>query len=112
VDVVDLTRAYGVDRQRAWRTGDTETYRAGHVVFGKLADGRWFAERRGYQIHDGGAFVFDATEKGKTLALRLAYRWMSDGQRWLPTPAVYDGEEKPVDGLPWVRRGSVWVLPG
>jgi hypothetical protein len=87
------------------------------VSFGRLADGRWYAELAGsrnqFEDADQGAHVFAATEGGRTLALRLAYRWMRDaGGTWRPTPAAYNSRGEPVDGLPWVSRGSEWFLEG
>lgn len=107
MDRVDLTHEYGVDRQRAWRDRATAASNLQRVTFGRLADGRWFADRR----ERGGAYVFTADDQGETLALRLAYRWMREaGGRWWAAPAAYDNRGEPVDGLPWVRRGGEWHL--
>jgi hypothetical protein len=107
VDRVQLHLEFGVDRQRRWRDRATTASNARFVTFGRLADGRWYADRHDYD----GAFVFDADEQGRTLALRLAYRWMREaGGRWWATPAAYDNRSQPVDGLPWVRRGGEWHL--
>jgi hypothetical protein len=98
----------GVDRQRAWRNAATASSRVVRIVYGRLGDGRWWAERNDDK---GGAFVFGADEQGATLALRLAYRWMRDsGQVWHATPAGFDAQGRPLDGLPWVRRGGEWHL--
>lgn len=109
---VDLAYEYGVDRQRAWRDDSSQSAFLTVVSFGRLANGRWYAQRRGWAA-DGddrrlGACVFGADAKGKTLALRLAYSWMREGQ-WWPRPAAFDAGV-PADGLPWVRRGGEWVL--
>lgn len=108
MDRVVLTHEYGVDRQRAWRDRATAASNCRRVVFGRLGDGRWFADQR----EAGGAYVFGADQQGHDLALRLAYRWMGEfGRHWFATPAAYrDGE--PADDLPWVRRGGEWFLEG
>jgi hypothetical protein len=112
VDRVDLTRQHGVDRQRRWALAGAAYWQETYVVFGRLGDGRWFAERTGYltaqQDGTAGAWVFDAGDRGRTLALQLAYRWMSGGRRWDPQPATVP----PTDGLPWRRTGGRWVLDG
>ena len=110
VDRVDLTRVYGTERQRRWRQGSAQEWDASTVTFGRLADGRWFAERTGAQAPgDGDAFVFSADDQGRELALRLAYGWMRGGS-YEPIPAAYGADGKPMDGLPWVRVGSGWQL--
>ena len=107
---VDLTHQYGVDRQRQWRDRATTAPNVRVVTFGRLQDGRWFAHLSG---EPDGAHVFGADERGRDLALRLAYRWIRKaGGRWWPTPAAYDNRGEPVDGLPWVRRGGEWFLDG
>jgi hypothetical protein len=107
MDRIDLTHEFGVDRQRAWRDRPTAASNLQRVVFGRLADGRWFADAGDRE----GAYVFNADERGEQLALRLAYRWMREsGRRWFATPAAYDNRSEPVDGLPWVRRGGEWFL--
>lgn len=113
---VDLAHEFGVDRQRAWRSAASGMSYVVQVGFGRLADGRWYAEMHGHRgrFEDGGrgAHVFTATDLGKTLALRLAYRWMRDaGGTWTPTPAAFDNLGRPADGLPWVASGSEWILP-
>jgi hypothetical protein len=109
VDRIDLMREYGVDAQRRWRNKGTAAANMTFVTFGKLADGRWYANR---SDDKAGAYVFSADELGHTLALRLAYRWMrNEGGRWWATPASYGpGGTEPADGLPWVRRGGEWHL--
>lgn len=102
---VDLTHEYGIDRQRAWRDRATAASNAQRVTFGRLADGRWFADCRDRD----GAYVFGTDEQARELALRLAYRWMEESdRRWSATPAAYDARGEPTDGLPWVRRGGEW----
>lgn len=109
MDRVDLTHAYGAEPQRCWRSGGTAAPNMVRVSFGRLSDGRWWANR---SDDTGGAYVYDADQLGQTLALRLAYRWMREaGGRWWPTPASYGpGGREPADGLPWVRRGGEWHL--
>ncbi len=113
VDRIDLTRAYGVDRQRRWRHGGAQSSGTTSICYGRLGDGRWFAERTGRQADNDdrqqGACVFDTGERGRVLALRLASSWMRDGA-WVAQPAAFDASGRPVDGLPWVRRGSDWML--
>jgi hypothetical protein len=104
-----------VDRQRSWRNGWTQGPYVTVVVFGRLGDGRWFAERHGRLADDvdrrRGACAFDAHENGRILALRLAYRWMREsGVDWTAMPASFDSDGNPADGLPWIRRGSDWIL--
>lgn len=110
---VDLARQYGTDRQRRWRRGGAQTWSTTSVTYGRLADCRWFAERCGQGADPDdkalGACVFDAGALGEQLALRLAYSWMRDGD-WRPEPAALDSDGRPVDGLPWVRRGGAWFL--
>ena len=109
MDRVDLAQVHGTDRQRKWRRGG-QTWRSASVTFGRLADGRWFAARTGPDASgDEDAYVYDDTGQGRTLALRLAYRWLRDGG-WHPVPATLGPDGQPVDGLPWVRRGGEWVL--
>jgi hypothetical protein len=115
MDRVDLTGQFGTDRQRCWRSGWAEGPFVTTVTFGKLADGRWFADRRGREgdsdDHRFGACVYAATDLGRTLALRMAYRWMrTSSSCWKAEPATFDTERRPADGLPWVRRGGEWVL--
>ena len=109
VERIDLAHVHGTDRQRKWVSGG-QTWRASSVVFGQLGDGRWFAEHTGHGARgDEDAYVFSADNKGRTLALRLAYRWLAAGD-WRPVPAAMGPDGKPVDGLPWVRRGGTWYL--
>lgn len=112
---VDLIRAHGKHPQRRWRNGRTAGSNVTVVTFGRLRDGRWFAERHGRDADADdkqlGACVYAADELGRTLALRLAYRWMRDlGGQWTASPAAFDARGKAVDGLPWVRRGGEWAL--
>jgi hypothetical protein len=114
VDRVELVYETGVDRQRRWRNAGTQSAHLSQVEFGRLADGRWYAwptgRWAGLDIH-AGAYVFAATERGRDLALRLAYRWMRDaGGTWWPTPAAFDSHHRPVDGLPWKALGGEWYL--
>jgi hypothetical protein len=44
---VDLVHEYGLRRVQRWRTGAHGTWREEHVEVGQLADGRWYASRRG-----------------------------------------------------------------
>jgi hypothetical protein len=115
MDRVDLVWQFGTDRQRRWRQGGISEWNTTSVQFGRLADGRWFADRSGYladtEDRQKGACVFSADERGRTLALRLAYRWMSEGE-WRPQPASFDGSGQPTDGLPWRRSGGQWFLDG
>lgn len=115
MDRVDLTPLDGTDRQRRWRQGGAAEWDTSAVTFGRLAGGRWFAERTGhlsdFEDRQGGACVFGADELGHTLALRLAYSWMRDGE-WRAQPAKFGADAKPCDGLPWQRRGGDWYLPG
>ncbi len=107
---VDLTHAYGTDRQRRWRTGAVGAWDTSTVTFGRLSDGRWFAERTGpAAAGDGDAYVYGADERGHELALALAYGWMRGGD-YRPVPAAFDGDGKPIDGLPWRRSGAEWFL--
>lgn len=112
---MDLARQHGTDRQRRWCCNGTDSPFSRQVESGRLGDGRWYANARGDGLgeQDGRtAMVFAATDLGRTLALRLAYRWMSDlGGEWTPIPAAYDAQGRPTDGLPWVRSGRHWVLP-
>jgi hypothetical protein len=108
VERVDLTWQHGVDRQRRWRNGATAHWQYESVTFGRLGDGRWFTS---HTNDPDGAYAFDADERGKELALRLAYRIMGEsGGRWMPTPAAYDSAGRPTDGLPWVKAGGEWIL--
>ncbi|MET0492928.1 MAG: hypothetical protein ABW000_07320 [Actinoplanes sp.] len=103
---VELHLVEGADPQRCWRNGATGASRLVRVTFGRLGDGRWYANRTGEA-----AYVFDSGKHGEALALQLAYRWMRDaGGQWWATPAAYDARAEPVDGLPWVRRGGEWHL--
>lgn len=103
---VDLAHQDGVDRRRRWLTGKAY-WQERRVTFGRLADGRWFAED---SKDPGGAFVFDG-DAGERLALRYAYRLMeASGASWRPIPAAYDGRGNPADGLPWVASGHSWKL--
>lgn len=105
---VQLHLVHGTDPQRRWRNAATGASQLVHVTFGRLADGRWYADRT---REPGGAYVFDNSQNGEALARQLAYRWMSEaGGRWWATPAAYDSRAEPVDGLPWVRRGGEWYL--
>lgn len=107
---VDLVWENGVDRQRRWVSGATQGWNHASVTFGRLADGRWFAHRTSPQARgDHLAYVFGAGEQDEQLALRLAYRWMSEGE-WRPWPAAFGPDGQPLDGLPWMRRGSDWIL--
>ena len=114
MDRVDLTHEYGVDRQRKWASGSPAHWQYTAVVFGRLVDGRWFAERHGRQAdvddRQQGACVFGGDEQGERLALRLAYSWMREGD-WSPMPASFDELGHPTDGLPWIRIGQRWRLP-
>ncbi len=115
MDRLDLTRQHGVDRQRRWRHGGAQTYATTSVTFGRLAYGRWFAERTGRDADNDdrqqGACVFGADDQARELALRLAYSWMRQGE-WRAQPAAVGPDGKPLDNLPWVRRGSDWMLEG
>lgn len=110
---VELQHRHGTDRQRCWRQGGAQTFWTTTVVYGRLGDGRWFADRSGYEAdiddRQQGACVFGADDQAAQLALRLAYSWMRAGE-WRPQPAGFDAHGRPVDGLPWVRRGSDWML--
>lgn len=104
MDRVQLGLEHGVQRQRKWRDRGSQASGLITVTFGRLADGRWWAAWS--RDHDG-AYVFAERER----ALRLAYRWMRDsGRRWWPMPAAFGPDQRPVDGLPWVRRGGEWFL--
>ena len=112
---IELTYEYGMRRTRRWERGPGGTAFVVQVIVGQLADGRWFAQRSGYQIAALGgeaAYVFDHPHHGEQLAVRLAYSWMTAmGGRWDPIPAQYspDGTH-PADGLAWRRSGGGWVL--
>lgn len=111
---VDLTWEYGTERQRKWGFGSPGGWEYSAVSFGRLADGRWFAQRYGRQAdvddRQQGGCVFGTDEQAEQLALRLAYSWMSEGD-WWAMPASFDGFGRPDDGLPWVRIGQRWKLP-
>jgi len=111
---VELVYETGVQRHRRWRNTGSQSPRLVLIEFGRLGDGRWYADRSGHRTpgdDSRGAYVFDATEQGRTLALRLADRWMGEaGGRWWPTPAAFDNRHEPDDGLPWVAHGGEWVL--
>lgn len=99
------TLAGGVTRVRAWSTGNPAGHTYRRVEIGTLADGRWFARdsRRA-----GGAYVV-ATERA---ACDLADRWMATSrQEWTRTPARFDANGQPCDGLPWRQSGGNW-FPG
>lgn len=108
-----LTHQDGVTYLRKWHHGWLHGPNVTCIVHGCLADGRWFAERYG-RLADAddrqyGACVYGAGEQDRILALRLCERWMRDGE-WKPTPAAYDADQQPADGLPWRLRGRNWVL--
>lgn len=111
MDLVNLTHVHGVDRQRCWRNGPSQSYAARTVTFGRLADGRWWADMRGYGIHGDQAYVYGSSDRDRERALRLAYRWMREtGGQWLPTPAAFGPDGRPTDRLPWVKRGGEWFF--
>lgn len=113
MDRVHLHRVFGTDRQRRWRQGAVAAFDTTEVTFGRLSDGRWFADRAGYEAdaddRQQGACVFGTDEQGRQLALRWAYSWMRGGD-WRPQPARFDGSGRPADGLPWLRTGQDWYL--
>lgn len=114
MDRVELAYEYGRHAERRWRDHGSQSPYLVLVTFGRLGDGRWYADLTGYrtaEVHGRGAHVFGADGQGRVLALRLAYRWMRDaGGRWWPTPASFDDRGDPADGLPWVARGGEWLL--
>lgn len=110
---VDLVHEFGKLPLRRWAHGGQQSYRSTTVSIGRLADGRWYAERHGSQAdvddRQQGACVFADDDRGEVLAGRLAERWM-DGDGWRPVPAQFGPDAKPSDGLAWVRRGADWFL--
>jgi hypothetical protein len=113
VERVDLRWQHGTDRHRRWRRGGSQSWATTSITFGRLADGRWFAYRSGHGAdrddRQQGACVFGVDEQARTLALRLAYSWMREGE-WRPVPASFGPDARPSDGLRWVRRGADWFL--
>ena len=47
---------------------------------------------------------------GEAEARAVVDDWLTDGRRWVPTPAGYDGSGLPDDGRRWRKTGAVWVL--
>ncbi len=109
VDRVQLHHEFGTRPLKRWCTESAYGPFSEHVTFGRLADGRWFCH---VTRQPQGAWVYPATDDGERQALEHCERWMAESeQRFVPTPAVYDGFGQPADGRQWVKQGSNWVLP-
>jgi hypothetical protein len=88
VERVDLVRTYGRTRVRAWRNGWVQSPRVTVVTVGRLADGRWYAERHGRAANRRdlreGACVYGSDDRGRRLAEGTARRWMRTvGGEWV-----------------------------
>jgi hypothetical protein len=80
VERIDLTREHGKHRLARWTHGWSAGPFVTVVTVGRLADGRWYAERHGRganprDLRDGGC-VYAADDRGRRLALDTAARWM------------------------------------
>jgi hypothetical protein len=103
VERVDLTYEHGVSRLLRWDNGWIWGPFVTVVTVGRLADGRWFAQRygRGANRRDlrEGACVYAGDRRGEFLAMATARRWMRTvGGTWrsddvgLRAPAGQGGE--------------------
>lgn len=84
---IDLTYEHGVDRLLSWNNGWIWGPFVTVVTVGRLADGRWFAQRYGRaatrrDLREG-ACVYTADARGEHLARATARRWMRTvGGKW------------------------------
>lgn len=84
---MDLTWQYGKTRVASWRHGWRDGPFTTVVSVGRLADGRWYAQRHGRAAtrrdKREGACVYAATDRGRRLAEDTARRWMRTiGGEW------------------------------
>lgn len=77
---MDLVWVSGRTNVARWRRGWDQGWDATSVTIGRLADGRWFAQRSGYyaSMRDKreGACVYGPDGRGEHLARATARRWM------------------------------------
>lgn len=84
---MDLLDQYGGEVVQTWRTGWVQGPFTTAVSVGRLADGRWYAERSGRAMSRRdkreGACVYGPAERGEHLARATARRWMRTvGGEW------------------------------
>jgi hypothetical protein len=103
MDRVELHTVFGKQPLQAWRIAGVPYWQQAVVSVGRLADGRWYAS---HTKVPGGAYV--ATDEQTVRA--IADDWLTDGARWIPTPASYDGDGLPADGRRWRKSGADWFL--
>src|SRR5690348_15131985 len=102
MDRVDLAHQFGKQPEAAWRLDGVPYWEEAYIRLGRLADGRWYAD---HTKISGGAYV-----GGEAEARAVVDDWLTDGRRWAPAPAAYDGSGRPDDGRRWRKTGAVWVL--
>jgi hypothetical protein len=87
VERIDLMRQVGGEVVQTWRTGWVQSPFTTAIRVGRLADGRWYAQRAGraMSLRDKrqGACVYGQGDRGELLARATARRWMRTvGGEW------------------------------
>jgi hypothetical protein len=102
MEEIDLTWQFHKEPLDAWRVDHAPYWREAVVHLGRLADGRWYAKNTRVPTEYASA---DEAE-----IRRLVDDWLTDGQRWVPTPAKFNSKGQPADGRTWRTSGATWIL--
>jgi hypothetical protein len=105
MDRVDLAWQFHKVRMQAWRLDKVPYWQEARIALGRLADGRWYAD---HTRVPGGAYVSEDEQEVRA----VLDDWLTDGGRWVPTPAAFDpnGSGQPADGRRWRASGATWLL--
>lgn len=102
---VQLWEHHDVVRVQRWHHNPGDPHQQRWVAVGRLADGRWYADRYGDGPAQGLAFGGDRSE---VRARETAEAWMAEVGPWVEVPAAYDSAGRPATPGPWAKVAGGW----